>query len=206
MMQEFPSIEDIKVFLPKYLSEDDQKKLFEQLKNFPENIDKRMYSEILKTEKDVLQGDGIREIDWPPHQSGDSFQKIKALVLSNSCDISQENKRVYDSYCTFAPIFMLSKYESALIEDKHDGHKIANHLKDIREQRITPFFYIPSLQGLDGECFVRFDLVFSLPISEETVPTLVENRIFSLSNYGFYLLLFKYSIHTNRIQEKVQRG
>ena len=31
-------------------------------------------------------------------------------------------------------------------------------------------------------------------------------RLFSLSDYGFYMLLFKLSVHFSRIQEKVNRG
>jgi hypothetical protein len=204
MMQDFPSIDDIKVFLPKYLSEEDQKKLFDQLKEFPTNIDKRMYSTAFDGREFLLQGDGVANIKWPPQTEGGEFINIKALVMSNTCDISEGNPRVYEAYCTFAPIFKISSYEKALIEDGHLGAKVKDHLNAIRDQKITPFFYIPKTEGLGDECFVRFDLVFSLPVPDD-LKEVLESRIFSLSNYGFYLLLFKYSIHTNRIQERVAR-
>ncbi len=36
--------------------------------------------------------------------------------------------------------------------------------------------------------------------------TLEDQRLFSLSDYGFYMLIFKLSVHFSRIQEKVNRG
>ncbi len=36
------SVEDIQIYLPKYLSPDSEKSLFKELKQFPENIDDRM--------------------------------------------------------------------------------------------------------------------------------------------------------------------
>lgn len=204
MIKDFPSLKDVEQYLPKYLSGEDQKKLFAELASYPANIDKRLFSEALKSEAFLLQGDGISVVKYPPQEEGDSFQDIKALILSNTCDISTENKRPYEAYCTFAPIFSLEKYKGALKDDGHSDEAIANHIKAIKEQKITPFFYIPKVGEL-GECFARFDLVFSSFIDDDIVKNLVDKRIFSLSNYGFYLLLFKYSIHTNRIQERVHR-
>ena len=38
------NIEDIKIYLPKYLSAESNKELFDGLKDFPENIDDRLDS------------------------------------------------------------------------------------------------------------------------------------------------------------------
>jgi hypothetical protein len=51
--------EEIKKYLPQYLSDSSQENLFEELKNFPDNIDQRFYSELLTRDKMVYQGDGL---------------------------------------------------------------------------------------------------------------------------------------------------
>ena len=51
--------EDIKQYLPKYLSPDSEGKLFQELKQFPENIDQRLYTERLRNINTIYQGDGI---------------------------------------------------------------------------------------------------------------------------------------------------
>lgn len=39
--------EEIKKYLPQYLSVPSQENLFEELKSFPDNIDQRFYSDLL---------------------------------------------------------------------------------------------------------------------------------------------------------------
>ena len=104
------SFEEIQKYLPQYLSEISQSVLFEDLKNFPNNLDQRLYSGQLMKEDTIYQGDGIdglMVINLPDI-------KIKALpviILSNSCDIHPENKRYFSSRIVYAPIFQLEKYE-----------------------------------------------------------------------------------------------
>ena len=38
------------------------------------------------------------------------------------------------------------------------------------------------------------------------VVELTQNRLFTLSDYGFYVFLFKISIHLTRIRENIQRN
>ncbi|MGI0011227.1 MAG: hypothetical protein ACREAE_07490, partial [Nitrosopumilaceae archaeon] len=52
-------LDEIKLYLPKYLSEDSEKNLFENLRAFPQNIDSRMYSTRHLNEEVIFQGDGI---------------------------------------------------------------------------------------------------------------------------------------------------
>lgn len=53
------SFEEIKDYLPKYLTPESEKTLFEEVKRFPENIDSRLYTNYLKDENIIFQGDGI---------------------------------------------------------------------------------------------------------------------------------------------------
>ena len=57
--------DEIKKYLPKYLSREATEKLFQDLKDFPENIHKKFYGNVLNNENDLFQGDGI--LDLPTH-------------------------------------------------------------------------------------------------------------------------------------------
>ena len=86
------SIEEIEKYLPKYLSPETEEQLFSQLKQFPENIDKRFYSFRLKKQDILYQGDGIKNlliINLPDKKEG----YVPAIILSSTCDINPENKR-----------------------------------------------------------------------------------------------------------------
>ncbi len=49
--------EDIKVYLPKYLSAESQKELFMELSNFPDNGNKSYYTDMFSESESLLQGD-----------------------------------------------------------------------------------------------------------------------------------------------------
>lgn len=53
--------DELKKYLPKYLSEENYKTLLAELKSFPYNIDGRMYTSML--DKNVIfQGDGLKKM------------------------------------------------------------------------------------------------------------------------------------------------
>lgn len=54
--------------------------------------------------------------------------------------------------------------------------------------------------------FVSLDKIYHVDNRFINRDTLEDQRLFSLSDYGFYMLIFKLSIHFSRIQEKVNRG
>lgn len=108
-----PNFDDFKIFLPKYLSDEAQENLFSELKYFPENLDNRFYTTLLENEHILFQGDGYGAILMPDYK-GKTFNQIKAFLISNSCDASNENKRPYSRYLSFAPIIDLTKYKDAL--------------------------------------------------------------------------------------------
>ena len=54
--------EDFRAFLPKYLSTADQQDLFAELSQFPPNIDKRLYTDRLRGEPVIFQGDGLTDL------------------------------------------------------------------------------------------------------------------------------------------------
>ena len=54
--------DEIKKYLPQYLSVPSQENLFEELKSFPDNIDQRFYSDLLARHTIIYQGDGLAGI------------------------------------------------------------------------------------------------------------------------------------------------
>jgi hypothetical protein len=198
--------DDIRIFLPKYLSDAEQKNLFSELKSFPINVDQRLYSLKLKEENNLFQGDGYKSIIMADYEEK-KFIEVKCILLSNTCDVSKKNKRNYCiPYKTFAPIFKLKEYQEALLEDYPSQIKsIQNHIESIRKQENTSMFYLPSLHEEGEEYFVRFDCSFSIPDDLISMNKLLDKRLFVLSNYGFYLFLLKVSIHSSRIQEGINR-
>ena len=86
-------IEEIKKYLPYYLNDKERQSLLQELKNYPENLDGRIFTTYLKDEQNIFQGDGFQEflfVNLPDSNVG----KLPAMVLSNTCDISLTNERL----------------------------------------------------------------------------------------------------------------
>lgn len=128
------------------------------------------------------------------------------MILSNTCDIDISNIRMIPSRVIYTPIIKLESYKQLLIKSRKNESSIRSHLDDIRKQRISHIFYLPAGGSLKEEAFSLFDLISTYPadlIKKEDIP---KRRIFTLSDYGFYLFLFKISIHFTRIREGVDRS
>jgi hypothetical protein len=197
-------IEDIKNFLPQYLSPKTTEKLLSDLKQFPENIDKRLYGFEGKEECVIYQGDGLDNlliINLP-----DLATKTgNGIMLSNTCDIDLENQRKFSSNMVYAPIINLNKYIKMLEDSKTmNADALRVHIDDIRHQRITQIFYLPQYGSFE-ESFVFLDRVISIDNESYDRATLAKHRLFSLSQYGLYLFLYKISIHFTRFHERVDR-
>lgn len=197
--------EDIKTFLPKYLSPEEGIALFQELKAFPKNLDKRIYSSKIKQEPYLYQGDGFLEIEIPNYIKKD-FVISKGVLISNTCDVSLDNTRFYQTHFVFCPIFDLKKYKTQLESSCDDKEKVKSHIDSIRDNKATTFFFLPSCFDVNSESFIKFDCIYSLPVTNELYDKLKFNKLYSLSNYGFYLFLLKLSIHFTRVQEAVSRS
>jgi len=191
--------DDIKKYLPQFLSGGSQSELFSCLRDFPKNIDQRFYSDVVLSIDSVVQGDGLSEllfVEWKSLR----FNKAPAIVLSNSCDISEENPRYTMPFACYCPIISFTKYLQKL---KDSGIDVNNLEKDIKAQRMTSMFYLPKGQNLVEDKIVLLDRVQSCPNSNEQKQN--AKKLFSLSNYGFYLFLLKISIHFTRIRDGIDR-
>ena len=195
--------EEFRTYLPKYLSADAQQDLFKELEQFPENIDLRLYTSKLEHEQTVYQGDGLARV-WVSNLPDPRIQETRVMVLSNTCDVAAENKRLLGPRLIYCPIISLPKYE-ILVRDA-GSMAPAQHLEDIRRQRVTSMFYLPKNGALGEEGIALFDRLNNCDLQKLDIDELTSTRLFSLSDYGFYMFLFKLSIHLTRIREGVQRN
>ncbi|WP_038164860.1 hypothetical protein [Verrucomicrobium sp. BvORR106] len=190
-------LEDFKQYLPTYLSGTAKDNLFKELESFPKNIDERIYTRKLQGEAVVFQGDGIKEmpfINLPNEKVGPA----NVLVISNTCDIDPTNQREIPLQVSYCPIVKLGSWLSRLREP-------APLDQAVRAQRVSSMFYLPKNEHLKDDSVALLDRMVSC--SPKTLPfeNLREKKLFTLSDYGFYLFLFKLSIHMTRIREGVAR-
>jgi len=199
------SIEDIKVFLPKYLSPGSEKILFDCLRDFPDNIDSRLYSSYLEEHEMLFQGDGIRNlllINLPDT----SIKPGNGMVLSNTCDMHSENIREIPTNIIYAPIFSLNRYIDLMSKSgAKSKEQITSHLVSIKKQMITQIFYLPGIVGSLEESIVFLDRIINCQSEYINRKELKARRIFILSDYGAYLFVLKLSIHFCRINDKINR-
>lgn len=197
------SLEDMKIYLPPYLSSSSEKELFDNLKNLSFN-ERSLYANLNNDPNTIFQGDCIKNL-FVVNLPDTKIEKFpNCMILSNTCDIDISNPRKFFSpMILYAPVFNLEKYITKL-KTIRTSIEVDNHIKAIKEQIITQILYLPKYQNLP-ESIVFLDRINNCDngfIERENINSL---RVFSLSNTGFYLLLIKLSIHFTRIKEGIDR-
>ncbi|AGX88038.1 hypothetical protein [Candidatus Symbiobacter mobilis] len=193
------TIEDIKEHIPYYLTQEAKEGLIKALKDFPE----KMNYYTARHPGGLLQGDGWNSLDIINIETAER-KSIKGIILSNSCDISQENTRDLPARIVFAPIFPLSLYESLLAQSGIDPNKVSSKISSIKLQKVTSLFYLPKGGYLESNYIAVLDDLHTLPVQIFDKKPKREKQ-FTLSQAGFYLFLFKLSIHFCRFHENVFR-
>ena len=197
--------DEIKLYLPKYLSPEAQENLFSELKQFPDNIDDRLYTIYLDNDPDIFQGDGLESlfiVDFPDGRIGEG----PVMVVTNTCDISLENKRRFALRLAYCPIIKLSAYINLLRQEGlMQEEAIPDHVETIKLQKVSSFFYLPPNARLKEDCIALLDRPNNCDMSYFTAKPEKKTKLFILSNFGFYLFLVKLSIHLARVQEDVDR-
>lgn len=198
------SDEEIKKYLPQYLSEIELNNLRKELENFPTDGTKdTVYTIALANADYLLQGDGVANLDYINFPDV-VIKPIDVILLSNTCDMSIENKRMNPCRIMYAPILKFDIYARKLRES-FPSQRVDNHLRDIKAQQISQAMFLPKGGKMDYDGIVFFDRAISIPLSEETMQSMCDNKLFTLSNFGLYLFLLKLSIHFTRIQERIDR-
>lgn len=193
-----------KNYLPKFISASSEKELISELKEFPHNLDSRFYSTVAFSENTFLQGDGISSAKICDLKS-EKFRNSPCMIISNSCDISPENERLYPTSVCYVPLLSFEKVLSSLYAAGIDKSKITNWENDVRKQRISSIVFLSKGQNLSEEKIAFLDRVQNLPATTFHETIVQSDKIFSLSNFGFYLLVLKLSIHFTRIRDGVDR-
>lgn len=197
--------EALRTQIPYYLTADPAQKAFlAELTVLNNGADKGYFIPSARDPfgKEILQGDGWRGFQVYSFTSGNS-SSTRGIVLSNSCDVSAENERVVPSSITFAPIVRLSRLMARFEERGLDAERIASRLQAIRSQSVTNIFYLPADGPLEEEHVALLDDLHSVPIE---VHTKTAEKMFTLSMAGFYLFVFKLSVHFCRLHENVDRS
>lgn len=194
------STDDIRDHIPYYLTAPQKEGLVNALAQFPKNFSYYCNG----FEDELLQGDGwkgFQLFDFSTGKKADVF----GVVLSNTCDVSTENVRTQPIKISFAPLISLTRYQSSLKKAGVSDAAINAKIDAIRLQRVTEFFYLPAGAQLQDECVVVLSDLHSMPL-REFENAAKKRKEFTLSMCGFYLFLFKLSIHFCRFYEEVPRG
>ena len=195
-------LESIEKQIPYYLTDDAKKGLVQALNDFPQNTQYYL-SRSTELSSTLLQGDLFAEL---PVQQGNETKKIKGIILSNSCDISPDNKRDMPVNVLFAPLVNLESYAKQLSAAKVTDQAIDTKIAMIRQQKITNLFYLPeSADDNRPECIVYLDQVYFLRTSMLVNILEAGKKISTLSQVGFYIFLLKLSVHFCRFHECVHR-
>ncbi|MGC9353913.1 MAG: hypothetical protein ACP5D9_08750 [Mariniphaga sp.] len=212
------TLELIRTFLPKYLIPELQENLFKTVQEyFPFSTDPNLIYSNLPDLEYYYQGDCLIDIPFSSFNQG-SFNTayISGIIVSNSCDISPDNDRIETPYIQFSSVFSLEEYISLLRKREISEKRIESFIENLKGNRISNLFYLPEKKNgnniLLEESFVRFDMNVTLPVSIFNGDNYNNNyapdgdRLFSFSNYGFYLFLIKLSVHYCRFREGVFRN
>ena len=197
-------LEEIKLFLPKYLSAENTNILLTELNKCPYNMDARIYIAATELTDKILQGDGIDRvpvINLPDN----AIREAAAMVVSNSCDNDPSNARLFASRLSYCPILRLNKYKERLLEEGREPRAVEDHISDIRKQKIAQIFYLPVGSGMDEERFIFFNNLISCDADHIYRSYGNNNRLFRLSDYGIYIFIFKLSVYFTRITEGIER-
>lgn len=191
--------ESIRDQIPYYLSQRAKENLAKALDRFPRQID--YYTNLCK--EDLLQGDCWTTVDVFRFEDG-ARKSIRALLLSNSCDVAPENKRDLPTKLSFASMVKLERYIDLLKNAGLDSKQIEAKVIAIKEQRVTSLVYFPKGAELEEDYVALLDDIHTVP-SRAFVARNEKTKLFALSNVGFYLFVLKLSVHFCRLHEEVVR-
>jgi hypothetical protein len=197
-------VDAIRLQIPYYLASDPKQKAFlNELEALSAGASKGYitpphYDEFIK---DLLQGDGWAGLHLYSFNDG-NVRAVRGLILSNSCDVASENQRSLPMKTIFVPIVRLAAIQERLKRAGLSSEQIDAKTSAIRSQSVTNIFYLPAEAPLEEEYLALLDDTHSIPSS--LLPKVTE-KLFTMTMAGFYVFLFKLSIHFCRLHEKVDR-
>lgn len=198
--------ETLKAQIPYYLTSNDRKKLLKGLESLASGAASWGYflSDYDNPYKErMLQGDGWRGFRVYKFESS-KLVPARAIVISNSCDVDPDNRRDDPGRVIFSPLVKLSLYKNLLNKRGIDSRRVDAKIESIKSQKTSNMFYLPAGGPLKEEYVVRLDDIHSMPVKIYSESDRRE-KVFTLSMLGFYMFIFKLSVHFCRLQENISR-
>lgn len=199
-------IDNLKDQIPYYLTQEQRVGLLRALEDFPQNTNYYLgdYPQDLK--EMVLQGDIFKGLPVfnITHEHQFQTKTIKGIILSNSCDISPENDRTRPMKALFAPLIALDKFCNKLLGAGVKPESIKSQVEAIKEQKVSNVIYLPQSEAFE-ESIVFLDDIYQMPSGALVDKIQGNDKLITLSQVGFYIFLFKLSIHFCRFHENVSR-
>ncbi len=152
----------------------------------------------------LLQGDVYDRVPCVTRgPEGANVTPRRVILVSNSCDASQENPRAVPIDLTVAPVLRLSRYEQMLRDGGISPTALEDTVRSIRRQEKTNLIFIPRGARVEEDMVALLDRVQSMSYGEfnSTSP----QRLAVLTQRGFWVLLVKLSMHFLRPHEGVPR-
>lgn len=202
--------------LPPYFSRIDKERLAESLKQFHKsNTGQISYDNffILSDCTYLMQSDFLQPLQgaiWIDENAGFETNFMPAILLSNTCDLSEENERgINVKNALFAPVVKMTNYIKTLTENGIQDSQIDGFINAIKRQEFSNLIYLPpyDLQKENIGYLVFLDKVFYRPTDslKPIFNDLQNKRIRSLSHFGFYLFLLKTLNHFGRLPEELEK-
>lgn len=188
----FTNEEDLLRHLPPYLSESSKRRLVDDLSQFPNSVSSKKFYIPQHGVNELRQGDKFRLVERAVYPQK-SFVKASAVLLTNSCSALLENERTLLPHLTFAPLLDFSLLETVAQSNQ------------LKESHLANAIYFPPDEQYEKGTIALLDNTFSLPLNQIIVTELLENRISTLSAFGWYFFLFKLSYWYCRMGEKIIR-
>lgn len=152
-------------------------------------------------QSDVLQS--VRTIDWDEDLADYVPCYFPSIVVSNTCDITEENLRSTNiKQALLAPIIPVSEYLQDM-EQAFTSEQVKTFYNSLKRQEHSNLFYLPKNHRNNKDYIVFLDKIYWHPVSSlnKLSGSLSQERFLSLSNWGFYLFLLKLSYHLCRLPE-----
>ena len=161
-----------------------------------------MYSDI-QNDEELLQGDawqGLVLIDFTTLQR----KPVSGIILSNSCDLDPHNPRLTVPSITFAPIVSLERYVGRIDSLGVGAQQRDSHVDAVKKQQVTSLLFLPGVPGGMPDSIANLGEAASHPV-DDFLGRPERVRLLRLNDFGFFLFVFKLSIHFCRMYEGVAR-
>jgi len=202
-------LERIESLFPKELSDQKKGRLREGLRQFlKEGVQEKIYTDFYSSDirPYFLQGDLISELRFPEWNLEDrDFSKAyyNAVILSNTCDIDEENQRSVPKRVLLAKLINLKDFEEGLIF--HQIPSQSQILLSLKNQEYSNLMYFPSINGLEYVAYLDEVSWISTEELNSLKEGISQNRIATLEYFGYYLFMFKVAYHLCRLPEETER-